>query len=141
MGSEDGGVGAAVGSRWRGGPPGSSTVRHIHLHRVPEMVTRCHTLAVLPRPGGPRAPPRRDYGHVCHRATSSFSRSRKCSRTFHFEPIVSCVLICFTNYIFLQFILQTDICSDVSEELTTYAERLEANPPRVARMELASGLR
>ena len=34
-----------------------------------------------------------------------------------------------------------DICSDVSEELIAYAERLEANPPRVAKMELASGLR
>ena len=29
----------------------------------------------------------------------------------------------------------------MSEELIAYAERLEANPPRVARMELASGLR
>ena len=37
--------------------------------------------------------------------------------------------------------LQMDICSDVSEELIAYAEGLEANPPRVARMELASGLR
>ena len=96
---------------------------------------------MLPRPGGPRALPGRDYGHVCHRATSSFSRSRKCSTTFHFEAIVNCVLICFTYYMFLQFILQMDICSDVSEELIAYAERLEANPPRVARMELASGLR
>ena len=34
-----------------------------------------------------------------------------------------------------------DICSDVSKELIAYAERLEANPPRVARTELASGLR
>ena len=42
---------------------------------------------------------------------------------------------------FLQFILHMDICSDVSEELIAYAERLEANPPRVAKMELASGLR
>ena len=37
--------------------------------------------------------------------------------------------------------LQTNICSDVSDELIAYAERLEANPPRVGRMELASGLR
>ena len=141
MGGKDGGVGAAVGSRWRGGPPGSSTIRHIHLRCVPEMVPRRHTLAVLPCPRGPRAPPRRDYGHVCHRATSSFSRSRKCSTTFHFEAIVNCVLICFTYYMFLQFILQMYICSDVSEELIAYAERLEANPPRVVKMELASGLR
>ena len=37
--------------------------------------------------------------------------------------------------------LQTNICSDVSDKLIAYAERLEANPPRVGRMELASGLR
>ena len=57
------------------------------------MVPRRHTVVVLPRTGGPRAPQRRDYGHVCHRATSSFSCSRKCSTTFHFEPIVKCVLL------------------------------------------------
>ncbi|RLN40336.1 hypothetical protein C2845_PM01G44190 [Panicum miliaceum] len=33
------------------------------------------------------------------------------------------------------------IPSDVSEDLVSYAERLEANPPRVSRMELANGLR
>ena len=57
------------------------------------MVPRRHTLAVLPRPRGPRVPLGRDYEHICHRATSSFSRSRKCSTTFHFEPIVNCVLL------------------------------------------------
>ena len=93
MGGKDGDVGATVGSRCRGGPLGSSTIQHVHLRRVPEMVPQRHILAVLPRPGEPRAPPRRDYGHVCHRATSSFSRSRKCSTTFHLELIVNCVLL------------------------------------------------
>ena len=139
MGGKDGDVGATVGSRCRGGPLGSSTIQRVHLRRVPEMVPQRHMLAVLPCPGEPRAPPRSDYGHVCHRDTSNFSCSRKCSRTFHFEAIVNCVLICFTYYIILQLILQRDICSDVSEELIAYAEHLEANPPRVARMELASG--
>ena len=41
----------------------------------------------------------------------------------------------------IRSILQTDTCSDVSAELLSFAGRLEANPPRVARMELASGLR
>jgi len=139
LGGKDGDVGGAVGSRCRGGPPGCSTVRLIHLRCVLETVPWRHMVAVLPYPRGPLAPPHRDYGHVCHRANSGFSHSCKCSRTFHFEAIVNCVLICFTYYIILQLILQRDICSDVSEELIAYAEHLEANPPRVARMELASG--
>ena len=89
-----------MGSRFRGGPPGSVTVRRIHLRRIPQMVPRCHTLAVLPRPGGPRAPPRRDYRHVCDSATNNFSRSRKCSTTFHLEPIVKCVLMVHLLHLF-----------------------------------------
>ena len=41
----------------------------------------------------------------------------------------------------LRSFLQTDTCTDVGAELLSFAERIEANPPRVARMELASGLR
>ena len=37
--------------------------------------------------------------------------------------------------------LQTDICSDVGSELNDFADRLVADPPRVARLELASALK
>ena len=41
----------------------------------------------------------------------------------------------------LRSFLQTDTCTDVGAELLSFAERIEANPPCVARRELASGLR
>ena len=41
----------------------------------------------------------------------------------------------------LRSFLQTDTCTDVGAELMSFAERIEANPPRVARREFASGLR
>lgn len=43
--------------------------------------------------------------------------------------------------IYVCSILQTETCRDVGAELLSFMDRLEANPPRVARMELASGLR
>ena len=41
----------------------------------------------------------------------------------------------------LRSFLQTDTCTDVGAELMSFAERIEANPPRVARREFESGLR
>ena len=37
--------------------------------------------------------------------------------------------------------LQTDICSDVGNELLSYAHRFEQNPPTVGRIELVATLR
>jgi hypothetical protein len=37
--------------------------------------------------------------------------------------------------------LRTDICSDVGNELLSYAQRFEHNPPMVDRLELVATLR
>ena len=56
------------------------------------------------------------------------------------DVVLVCVIERFVDNI-VRSILQTDFCSDVSAELLSYVDRLEANPPHVARMELASGQR
>ena len=37
--------------------------------------------------------------------------------------------------------VQTDICSDVGNQLLSYAQRFEENPPTVGRIELVAALR